>query len=320
MSFPAYGEHDTDFTPDKYWPESDRYQIFIFYDYDMKTLTSGNFGIYGGGETPTPSSDTDSVEETGTSSTSSRETNAPTSATSAATTSDPVSATTSGAGATTAPGGSDDDEPGSSSGGISTVTLAGAIGGAIAGTLAFVGIIWFMRKRGKESRAQHGQTSPTTNGSDYPPPKPGQANPPSNQPWPYQQMNNAQSTTSVNMNSDYKGFIPAGVGELPNSGRPQGNNGVAEMPTKMHHANELPTQMHHDAVELYAMKETVEMMGDTTWNRPPPPPGPPPPVATVGHQQPMPPVHQHSPLPPLPQQGGYNGGYHPGYNYGQYQR
>ncbi|KAF3935287.1 hypothetical protein ABW19_dt0205228 [Dactylella cylindrospora] len=249
LSYPAYGEHDTDFTPDETWPESNNYQIFIFYDYGVKTMTSGKFGIWGGGETPSPSPDPE--EETSSTTKAPKTTTSEDAASATETSSTPATtsaATTSGADASSTPSSSPSASPTSSSG-VSPTILGGAIGGSIVGTLAIVGVVWFMRKRMADSRATHGK--PDSNGPSNPFTDNNQTMgnsgaPPSNQAWPYQNMG-AHSTTSVN--NDYKGFAPVGM-------------------------NEMPTQMHSEPVELYAMKERVEMMGDTGWSHPPPPPPP----------------------------------------------
>ncbi|KAF3913696.1 hypothetical protein AA313_de0202629 [Arthrobotrys entomopaga] len=231
VSYPGYGEQDTDFTPSETWPESNSYQVFILMDDGTKTLKSPKFGIFGGGKTPTP---TANHSKTSTSSTpEASETKSPTttSPTSSSTTSGtPTSATSASSTPTAAPG-------------VSGTVLGGAIGGAIAGTLALVGVILFMKKRMAESRGAHGASN--SNNGNHPPPNYQAHEIPSNpgQPWPYQQMN-AHSTTTVNTNYDPKGFVPMGV-------------------------NELPTQMHYEPVELYTMsKEATELPGDTNWNVP----------------------------------------------------
>ncbi|KAK6541344.1 hypothetical protein TWF694_007158 [Orbilia ellipsospora] len=233
VSYPGYGEQDTDFTPDETWPESNKYQIFILMDDGTKTLTSPPFGIFGGGKKPTPTATHSKVSTSSAPKASKTKSPSTPSSTSASVTS----------GASTSTASSSPSSTAAAAAGVSGTVLGGAIGGAIAGTLALVGAIWFMKKRMAESRGAHGASN--SNNGNYPPPNyqahemPGN----SNQPWPYQQMN-AHSTTTVNTNHDPKGFVPMGV-------------------------NELPTQMHHEPVELYTMsKETAEMPGDSNWNVP----------------------------------------------------
>ncbi|KAK6523068.1 hypothetical protein TWF281_002491 [Arthrobotrys megalospora] len=257
VSFPGYGEHDTTFTPTETWPQSNKYQIFIFMDFGTKTLTSPNFGIWGGGKTPTPTPDD---EETSSTTTSQASRTSPPSTT----TSGSEASTTSSSGSitseTTDPSPSTSTEP-APSGGVSGTILGGAIGGSIVGTLAIVGLIWFMRKSMADSRASHGSNGPNnsnTNNGNHPPPSYQNNNGNGNQQWPYQQMN-AQSTTSVNqINSEYKGFAPP-----------------PPPPPPVPAVNEMPTQMHHEPVELYSMPQqntAAEMPGDMSWNMPPPPP------------------------------------------------
>ncbi|KAF3918161.1 hypothetical protein ABW20_dc0102169 [Dactylellina cionopaga] len=232
VSFPGYGEQDTTFTPDETWPESNKYQVFILMDFGIKTLKSPNFGIWGGGKTSTSTLDASSTS----------------SATRAAKTSPPsqitgAPSTTSGADEPSNTTSSASPSPTAAATTVSPTILAGAIGGAIAGTLAIVGLVWLMRNRMAESRAAHG--SPNSN-AGYPPPSYQNKVDNGGQPWSYQQMN-AQSATSVNANNEFKGFAPVAL-------------------------NEMPTQMHQEPVEMYAGKERVELSGDSNWHIPPPPP------------------------------------------------
>ncbi|EPS40347.1 hypothetical protein H072_5844 [Dactylellina haptotyla CBS 200.50] len=237
VSFPGYGEQDTTFTPDETWPESNKYQIFILMDFGTKTLTSPNFGIWGGGQTPTPTSIESEASSTSVSKASKTIPPSTTTPADASTTSDIYKASTASASTSASP-------TAVAAAGVSPTILGGAIGGAILGTLAIVGILWFMRKRMAESRANHGITNPNANGN-YPPPSYPSQTGNGGQAWTYQQMN-AHSTASIN--NDYKGFAPT--------------NAVV---------NEMPTHIHQEPVELYAMKERVEMPGDSSWNIPPPP-------------------------------------------------
>ncbi|KAK6331257.1 hypothetical protein TWF696_003317 [Orbilia brochopaga] len=237
VSFPGYGEMDSEFTPDETWPESNNYQVFIFLDYGVKTLKSEKFGIWGGGKTPTPTS-TSTTSRTRKASPASKTTSA---AAAATTSSTDVSTTTSSSS-------SPISTAAASAGGVSPAILGGAIGGAVVGTLAIVGLIWFMRRRMSQSRASHGQNTSQTNGGPYPPSYPNAHEAPAgNQPWPYQQMGGHSTTTVHNVGNEYKGYASV---------------------------NELPTQMHQEPVELNALHAQggrVEMMGDTNWNYPPPP-------------------------------------------------
>ncbi|KAF3923803.1 hypothetical protein ABW21_db0200147 [Orbilia brochopaga] len=236
VAIPGYGEMDTDFTPDETWPESNNYQVFILVEYGMTTLKSDKFGIWGGGQTPTPTS---------TSVTSRARKTPPASKTTAA------KATTSGVDTSTTAGptSSPTSTAAAAAGGVSPTVLGGAIGGAVVGTLAIVGLIWFMRRRMSQSRASHGQTNSHINGGPLPPSYPSTHNSPAgNQAWPYQQMGGNSTASVNNFSNDYKGY-----------------SGV----------NELPTHMHQEPVELNAVPQRNsrimgEMMGDTDWHNPPP--------------------------------------------------
>ncbi|KAK6339995.1 hypothetical protein TWF730_001771 [Orbilia blumenaviensis] len=266
VSFPGYGEHETTFTPRASWPESSKYQIFIFMDFGTKTLTSPSFGIWGGGKTPTPTPDD---TETSSTRTSQASRTSPPSATTGGSESSPTSDSDPGpttSSSASGPSPTTSVEPAPSSG-VSGAVLGGAIGGSIAGTLAIVGLIWFMRRSMAQSRASHGANGPNNPNpanSKAPPSYPNNSG--NGQQWPYQQMG-APSTTSVNnANSEFKGFAP------PPPPPPVPTSTMSEM----------PTQMHHEPVELHSMPQhnaAAEMPGDTAWNMPP--------AAPVAQQQPQ---------------------------------
>ncbi|EPS38033.1 hypothetical protein H072_8273 [Dactylellina haptotyla CBS 200.50] len=119
------GEHTYEFTAEDTWPVSEKYQIIIFYDDGGKTLTSQNFGISGGGKTPSP---TPNLSETPTA------TGGPLSSTSS------VSTSSSSSSASAAPGGSSSIKP---------AVLGAAIGGAVVGTAALAGIVFLLLRRRK---------------------------------------------------------------------------------------------------------------------------------------------------------------------------
>ncbi|KAK6497029.1 hypothetical protein TWF481_002009 [Arthrobotrys musiformis] len=254
VSFPGWGDHDTTFTPRDTWPESNKYQIFIFMDYGMKTLKSPNFGIWGGGK-PATSTVTSSQASTSTSPSTTTGESEPS-------TSSDSEATSASASETSDPSPTENSNPAPSNG-ISGAVLGSAIGGSVVGTLAIVGLVWFMRRNMAKSRANHGSDKPNNSNTNNTPPGYQNNNGNGNQQWPYQQMN-APSTTSVNhLNNEYKGSVhpppPPSHPLLPNSAT----------------VNEMPTQMHHEPVELYTMPQhstAAEMPGDMNWNMPPPAP------------------------------------------------